>query len=155
MKVAYLLCKMSQYVHTEEREKKPYWRIAIHSTAFPYVTPFQSIRKMSELILNRYIKGEIYSQTDKSTRHIRSQQTLTSIEQIGFVSPTHTPTEVSCLEKEETHKIISPLNDLEPPISLTFSRKTHNMPHHHTDNTDAAQDVERMISFFLLFHILI
>ena len=106
---------------------------------------------MPVLVLERVVEGEIDEQADEGTRQIGGKQPLAAVDEIGSVAPAYTAAEVTRLEEEEAHEVISPLHNLLPPHLVALSCERHDVQGDHAHNTDAAQDVECVVSRFLLF----
>ena len=106
---------------------------------------------MPVLVLERVIEGEIDEQTDEGTRQVGGEQPLAAVDEIGSVATANAAAEVTGLEEEEAHEVIGPLHNLLPPHLVTLSCERHDVQGDHAHDTDAAQDVECVVSRFLLF----
>ena len=137
------------HINGEEREEKPDWRVSVESALHPNMAPFQRLDELLVTVNKREIETEIDDGTNDAAHQIRHQKSLAPVLQIVEVCSFRSPLiEVAGLEEEETHEEEAPTHHLEPPILLVLTAESHDMQRYHSDDANAAKDVEGVVSLF-------
>ena len=128
---------------------EPDRRVAVEAALHPDVAPFQRFNELMIAVCQRIIEAEIDNGSDDATHQVGNEESLASVLQVVEVCAFRSPfIEVAGLEKEETHEEEAPTHHLYPPVLILLSAEGHDVKRHHSDDANAAKDVEGVISLF-------
>ena len=144
----YLLHEMHKYIGREEGEEEPERLVAPETARAPKVRP---LHRFDRMMIAVYLKREVESidgKSDGAPADIRDEQSFrlvldvfTRIARDGLV-------EVACLEEKEAHEEERPRHDRLPPSVCIVSAEGDGVQRDHSDDADAAEEVEGMVALF-------
>ena len=147
----YFRDEVRHHIGHEEGEEEPARDIAIELARFPDVAEFHLFREGIIRIEDEPDEEEIDDVADGAPHDVGSQQALRLVFQIFLGVARYSLVEVTRLEEEERHEEVGPLHDGCPPLRTAKATGIGDVEHHHADDTDAAQQVEGMVTLFHYF----
>ena len=149
--------QVCHHVCHEEREKEPAGDVAVELARLPQVAPFHLLGKGIVGVEDEADKEEIDEIADGAPHHVGGQQPFRLVFQVFLRVARHRLVEVTCLEEKEGHEEIRPVHDGCPPVCIAKATGVGDVQQHHTDDADAAQEVESMITSphlsFIIYHL--